>query len=173
MLLPFDSVERIDGGLKVPKAAVEYQRHHLNWPPTDYYETLSERYGDESVNIYKKCQAAGWKASLNHVISRMLLKWEEESDDESENISWAIANEWHWKYGIFSAEQVERIKNRKDLIKLTLASVTKHWIVEMYALYVVAHDSSHCEMVNWYYLLRDRESEPESSRERAGANRGE
>ena len=62
-----------------------------------------------------------------------------------------MADEWHWEYDMFSDDQVKRIKTRKDLIKLTLASVTRHWIVEMYALYVVAHDSAHCTMIDWDY----------------------
>lgn len=160
------------GGLAWYDEWLRLQSSFPDWRPKGYYEKLSQRYGGRG-DIWKICEEMGWEKAVRKIVLGYLNQLElatylEEGDIEEfkgpieilktfedgvvimESSSCSLVLEGFREKGLLLTGTMMDHSYKNLIIDLT-EKANKHWLCEMYALFVIASDSAHCSMIPWKY----------------------
>lgn len=167
-------VERINGGLSCSQEYLERQRLDREWRPESYYKTLAERFRNREERldaVWSDPRPACWeiidgwyrqteqqivllKGRPSHLEAGrydLLATYEDSAILAYASSASDTLHEWRECERYCCPLPEQQVSNHEELVDIMMQYASKHWIAEMYVLFVMASDCARCHIVPWDY----------------------
>ena len=160
------------GGLQWYDKWIELQKKYPDWRPVGYYEALSNRYKG-SKDVWEICTEIGWYEALRQIVVGYLRQtergeWYEEMNEIENYYVCEVLDIGNSSVLIMLSDTCSSVlmgfedyglpedldincNFYRSMLSDLEKKIDKHWICEMYAMFVISGDCAHCTMIPWNF----------------------